>query len=40
MEDEVLYKHKEEYSKFWKMKKKQERGRDEIVCYEKGCTMR
>jgi hypothetical protein len=36
-EEDVLSKHKEEYSKVWKRKQKKERGRDEIVCYEKGC---
>jgi hypothetical protein len=36
-EEDVLSKHKEEYSKVWKRKQKKETGRDEIVCYEKGC---
>jgi hypothetical protein len=36
-EEDVLSKHKEEYSKVWKNKQKKEIRRDEIVCYEKGC---
>jgi hypothetical protein len=36
-EEDVISKNKEEYSKVWKRKQKQEIGRYEIVCYDKGC---
>jgi hypothetical protein len=35
MEEDVLSKHKKEYSKVWKMKQKQEIGRDELFVMRK-----